>query len=330
MKWLGVMLALALALPALALQAQTRLIVISGLGGEPKYSQSFAQWSKALAEAGRSRFGLPESAIIWLGEDSVTKSPLYRGRATRVNIERALESVARSAGAKDQVVIVLIGHGGGEGENTRISLPGPDLTGADFARLLARFPTQRIAFINLTSGSGDIMRVLAGPRRIIVTATKSAFERNESRFAEHFVTALASSGADADKDDRVSILEAFRFAVAETKRFYETESRLATEHAQLDDDGDGTGTAAPDGRSGDGVQARRFFLDVSTTAAQAVVDNPRLAALYREQDIRREQIDSLRKRESQMAPAAYENALEKLVGAFADAAKEIRRIEGRP
>ncbi len=321
---------LALVLCAFPLHAQTRLVVISGLGGEPKYKQSFAQWSKALAEAGRSRFGLPETNITWLGEDSVATSPLYRGRATKLNIERAFDAVARTAGANEQVVIVLIGHGAGEGEDTRISLPGPDVTAADFARLLARFPTQRVAFINLTSGSGDVMRVLAGPRRIIVTATKSAFERNESRFAEHFVTAFASTGADADKDGRISILEAFRFAAAETRRFYETESRLATEHPQLDDNGDGVGTATPDSRTGDGAQARRFFLDVSTVAAQAVANNPRLAALYKEQDIRRDEIDSLRKREAQMSAAAYESALEKVVSAFADAAREIRRLEGRP
>lgn len=320
----------ALALAPAALPAQTRLIIISGLGGETSYSRSFAQWSAALAEAGRRRFGLPESSIAWLGEDSASTSPLYRGRATRANIERLVESVARSSGANDQVVIALIGHGGGEGAETRISLPGPDVTAADFARMLARFPTQRIAFINLTSGSGDVMRVLTGPRRIIITATRSAFERNESRFAEHFVTALASDGADADKDQRISILEAFRFAVAETRRFYETDGRLVTEHAQLDDDGDGAGTAAPDGRSGDGRLARRFFLDVSAASAQAVAGNPRLASLYREQDARRDQIDALRKREGQMPAEAYDAELEKLVGAFAAAAREIRRLEGRP
>lgn len=312
------------------LPAQTRLVVISGLGGEAGYSRAFAQWSAALAEAGRTRFGLPEASITWLGEDTTAKSALYRGRATRVNIERAMEAAARGAGANDQVVIVLIGHGSGEGEETRISLPGPDVTAADFGRMLARFPTQRVAFVNLTSGSGDMLRVLAGPRRIIVTATKSAFERNESRFAEHFVTAFASNGADADKDQRISMLEAFRFAVAETKRFYETDSRLVTEHAQLDDDGDGMGTATPDGRTGDGALARRFFLDVSASAAQAVATTPRLAALYKEQDARRDQIDALKKRESQMAAEAYDAELEKLVSAFANAAREIRRLEGRP
>jgi hypothetical protein len=317
-------------LAAASLGAQTRLIVISGLGGEPRYTQAFTKWGAALADAGHARFGLADSNITWLGEDSVAKSPLYTGRATRDNIQRALAAVARGAGASEQIVIVLIGHGSGEGEDTRISLPGPDVTAADFARMLAQFPTQRVAFINLTSASGDVMKVLAAPRRVVVTATKSAFERNESQFARHFVAALTVGGADVDKDGRISMLEAFRYAATETKRFYETENRLPTEHAQLDDDGDGTGSSNPDGRTGDGVAARRFFLDATVTGARAATSDPRLAALYRDQDTRRDQIDALRKREREMTPAAYEAELEKVLSAFADAAREIRKLEGRP
>lgn len=323
---LGALLALANA----SLEAQTRLIIIVGLGGEASYRQAFAGWGRALAEAGRTRFGLPASHVTWLGEDSTSSSPLYAGRATRSAIERAIASAAAASRPQDQVVIVLIGHGSGDGPGTRISLPGPDLTASDFRRLLAAFPTQPIAFVNLTSGSGDMMKVLAGPRRIIITATRSAFERNESRFGQHFVDALASRGADADKDDRISMLEAFRFASAETRRFYETGSRLLTEHAQLDDDGDGVGSASPDGRTGDGMAARRFFLDVSSDASRAMADNPRLAALYREQDARRATIDSLRRQEARLTPAAFDAALEPLLRAFVETAREIRRLEGRP
>ena len=96
---------------------------------------------------------------------------------------------------------------------------------------------------------------------MIITATKSAFERNESHFAQFFVDALTKDVADTDKDGRVSLLEAFRYAVVETKRLYENDTRLQTEHAQLDDMGAKDGVADPDGKTGQGVLARRFFLD---------------------------------------------------------------------
>src|SRR5205085_958360 len=154
-------------------------------------------------------------------------------------------------------LFVLIGHGSGDQEETKFNIPGPDLTARDLRTLLDRFSAQRVAFLDLTTASGDAIAVLSGPNSVIVTSTKSAYERNESQFARFFVEALTKEGAaDVDKDGRVSLLEAYRYATAETRRSYSNDERLMTEHAQLDDDGNGKGTALPDGRGpGDGLLA---------------------------------------------------------------------------
>jgi len=120
--------ALLAAAPSISLAAQTHLVIVSGLGGEKKYRDSFAQTSLALANAAGTRFGIPDSAIIWLGEDSVSKQPHFRGQSTKVNVERIIGQIAARATPSDQLVIVLIGHGSGDGEDSKISLPGPDLT----------------------------------------------------------------------------------------------------------------------------------------------------------------------------------------------------------
>ncbi len=310
------------------LQAQTHLVIISGLGGEKKYSDSFATLSSTLAEAASKRFGIPDAEIVWLGEDSVSKRPHYAGQSTKANVERVVGQLATRAGPGDQVAFVLIGHGSGEGENSKISLPGPDLSARDFAQLLARFPTQKVAFINMTSASGDMLPVLAAPNRVIVTATKSSFERNESRFAQFFIDALTKDVADTDKDGRISLLEAFRYAVVETKRVYESDTRLQTEHAQLDDTGAKTGVAEPDGRTGQGVLARRFFLD-GAFASRAGANDPQLAALYKDKFAIEEQIEQLRARKASMTADAYDDALENLFVQLARKARSIREIEGR-
>jgi hypothetical protein len=309
--------------------AQTHLVIISGLSGDPKYRESFSTLASTLAEAANKKLGVPDAGIVWLGEDSVSKAPRYRGQATKVNIERTFQQLAERAGANDQVAIVLIGHGSGDGADTKISLPGPDLSARDFAQLLGRFTKQRVAFINLTSASGDMIPVLSAPNRVVITATKSAFERNESRFGEFFVRAFASDGADTDKDGRISVLEAFRYATTETKRLYENESRLQTEHAQLDDDGDKTGHPEPDGKTGEGALARRFFLDVGGSAAARASNDPRLAPLYAEKFAIEEQLEALKKRKSGMSAEAYDNELEKLLIELALKSRSIREIEGR-
>ena len=316
----------AVAALAAPLRAQTHLVIVSGLGGEPKYSQSFAELSAALATAAHERFGIPDSLVTWLGEDSASTRPYFRGQSTRANVEAAIDREARRAAPGDQIAIVLIGHGSGEGPESKISLPGPDLTAADFAALLDRFPTQKVAFLDLTSASGDALPVLAAPNRVIVTATKSALERNESEFARFFVDALTKDGADADKDGRVSLLEAFRYAVVETKRVYDNDSKLQTEHAQLDDLGAKQGSAEPDGRTGQGVLARRFFLD-DRFVSQAGANDPALASLYKEKFALEDQVDQLIAKKATMQPDAYDDALEALLVQLARKAQTIRGIE---
>jgi len=301
-----------LSIAARASAAQTQLIIVSGLGGDPKYTQAFAELSTSLAQAARDRGGLADSAITWLGDagPATPKTRWYRGPSRKENIEQTLTRLALRRDTVEQIVVVLIGHGSGEGAETRISLPGADLTAADFARLLMPFGKRPVAFVNLTSASGDMLPVLSAPGRVVVTATKSAFERNESQFGRFFVDAFAKDGADADKDGRVSLLEAFRYADAETKRFYENQGRLATEHAQLSDDSQ---------------LARRFYLASSTGATAA--GDARLAALYADRFALDEKIQALKQRKAGMAADAYENALEQLLLSLARKAREIRQLE---
>ena len=98
--------------------------------------------------------------------------------------------------------------------------------------------------VNCASASGPFVNRLSGENRIVVTATKSGTEHNYARFGEYFARAIASPDSDLDHDDEVSVHEAFLRASAEVRQFYETEDRILTEHALIDDNGDGKGTPA--------------------------------------------------------------------------------------
>jgi hypothetical protein len=299
-----------------AARAQTQLVIVSGLGGQPQYTKSFVELSTALARAARERWGVPDSSITWLGDSTAARATGYRGLSSRDNIDRTLARLAERPG-NEQVALVVIGHGSGEGEDTRVSLPGPDMTTRDFAKVLARFGARRVAFINLTSASGDMLQLLAGPGRVVVTATKSAFERNESQFARYFVDALTRDGADTDKDGRVSVAEAFQYAQQETRRFYEAEGRLASEHAQLADDDQ---------------LARRFFLAggpvvVSAAAAPSRAADPRLSPLFAQRQALEDELRALKRRKGTLTTEAYERELERVLVAIALKGREIRRAE---
>jgi hypothetical protein len=309
-------------------QAQTRLVIISGLPGEPKYVESFHAWSASLIDAARSRYGMADSSIVWLAADPAKAPGRIAGKSTKENVERTLEGLAARMRAGEQLVVVLVGHGSTQGDGVRLTLPGPDLSATDLARLLAKHGSRRVAVIVAASSSGDFVPALSGPGRVIITATKSGFERNESIFGEHFVAALAGDGADGDKDGRVSLLEAFTYATREVRRIYEQENRLLTEHALLDDNGDRSGTAEPGARGGDGGLARAFFLTGGASAAAASSD-PRATALRKEKEELESKIEALKGRKGTMDGKAYEAELERLLVDLAATMRALRALEGR-
>ena len=91
-------------------------------------------------------------------------------------------------------------------------------------------------------------------------------------FARYWVEALRDPAADTDKNETISALEAFRYADKKTAAFYETQKRLATEHAVLEDTGKGEGVRAPSAENGEGMLAAQFPLLRIGAAATAAKD----------------------------------------------------------
>jgi Peptidase C13 family len=321
-------LAATLARPAAA--EESHLVIVVGLGGEPKYTEAFHELATSMVKAAEKKLGVAPSRIAYLGEKAADPAlPVYKGRATREAVQKALGAVAQDARPGDLVFILLIGHGSFQSGEARFNLPGPDMTAADFEPLLARLAAQQVVFVNTASASGDFLKALSGKGRTIVTATKSAMERNQTEFPSYFVQAFAEDSADADKDERVSVLEAFTYARREVERFYEKGHRLATEHAMLDDNGDGTGTSAPDGTTGDGALARTLFLGGDTATADAAAGgDARLAALRQQRRAAEQKIGALKARKAQMDPAQYEDELEKLLVELARSEAALRQRGG--
>jgi hypothetical protein len=322
----AVALVLTFALAGRASAEQTYLLIVVGLGGEKEYSDAFQQMAVSLVGAAEKKLGIDPARIIYIGEKEADPAlAVYRGRSTRQNVEASLHSLAQRAGPGDAVFILLIGHGSYQSGESRFNLPGPDMSASDFAPLLAPLRAQHVVFVNTASASGDFVKALSGKGRIIVTATKSALERNETQFAGYFVDALVGDGADADKDQRVSVLEAFDYARREVQRFYEKDRRLLTEHALLDDDGDGVGSTEPAPNTRDGAVARRVFLAEPSQDRLADTGDSRLVELRQARRQVEEKLEALKARKQSTPPAQYEAELETLLLDLAAKDEALRR-----
>jgi hypothetical protein len=309
--------------------AQSYLVVVTGLSGEPHYAHAFHEWATTLIDAAEARWGVPESNVVYLAEKVETDPKRIAARSTRENVESTLMDVAARAAPDDQIFVVLIGHGATRGGESRFNLPGPDMTPADFDAALDGFTTQKIVFVNAASASGEFIAPLSAQNRAIITATRSGNESNQTVFAAYFTQAFAGDGADVDKDERVSALEAFNYARREVARVYEADGRLLTEHALLDDNGDGEGSGELDPLAADGRLARTLFLSGGTgaVASGAVPSDPRLAVLYQERRQLEERVAALRTRKDEMDPEDYERELEELLVELALKTREIRELE---
>src|SRR3984957_11592764 len=223
-------------------------VTVAGLGGEPDYEQRFTALAKDLDKLFKAAAN-DAHVYTFTGSD-----------ATKAHLTDTLGQIAREAKPDDEFTLILIGHGSFDGEEYKFNLPGPDISGEDLAILCDRIPAKRQLIVNTTSASGGSIGALQKAGRIVIAATKTGTEKNATVFARYWVDALRDVSADTDKNEAISALEAFIFADRKTAAFYESQKRLATEHAVFEDTGKKEAVRAASTESGEGVLAANFVI----------------------------------------------------------------------
>jgi hypothetical protein len=285
-------------------------VIINGAGGEPEYAKQFERWSKELGSVLSERFGFDSKQINVLTEK----------QATAEEVKRMFATLKTQLDANNILFVFLIGHGSFDGKESKFNLVGPDLAASEYNVLLSALPTHRIVVFNMASASGEFIKSLAAKGRIVVTATRNGQETNATRFTGFFIAALNASDGDTDQDGHTSVLEAFVYATRLTDDFYKRAGRLATEHAMLDDNGDGVGHEKVE--AGEGLLARATYLDslsVYEAAASAATGR-----LLKERSRLEGEIEQLIARKQSMPEGEYEANLERL---FIELAKVNRSIK---
>jgi hypothetical protein len=306
----------------------THLAVVVGLSGDPEHAKLFQRWASTLVDAASGRMGITKDHIAYLTEKPEQDAQRATGKSTQAEISRALTTLAANANPDDVVFVVLIGHGTFDGRVAKFNLPGPDMTPADFVPLLKRLKARHVVFVNTASSSGPFLAELSGPGRTIVTATRSGGERFATLFGGYFVDALATDAADADKNRRVSVLEAFDAARLGVARAYEQAGTMLTEHPLLDDSGDKEGSVDPKPDGKNGRIAAVLSLGAATSSEGSPGD-PRLRALFEERRDLERRVEGLKLMKTGMEPARYASELEKLLTELALKSQQIKSAEGQ-
>src|SRR5215213_6478809 len=284
------------------------VVIINGAGGEAVYAKQFEEWTGQLSSVLSSRFGFEKSQVTVLEG------------ATSEDVKRTFTALKSQLDANNILFFFLIGHGSFDGKESKFNLVGPDLSASEYNVLLSTLPTRRVVVFNMASASGEFIKSLAAKGRIVITATRNGQETNATRFAGFFIAALNAPDADTDQDGHTSVLETFIYANRLTADFYKRAGRLASEHALLDDNGDGVGHEKFE--AGEGLLARATYLDslsVDEAAATAATGK-----LIKERARLEGEIEQLIASKASMAEAEYETTLERL---FIELAKVNRSIK---
>jgi hypothetical protein len=280
-----------------------QVLVVRGADGTEEYGKAFAE-QVALWETAAGQAGLKCEVVGPEAGESCGEQVMQRLREVMKKPPTALW-------------LVLIGHGTFDGREAKFNVSGPDLKPEMLAEALGAFPGE-VIFVHTGSASQPFARALKGERRILVTATKSGDEVFYTRFGKPFAEAIGGlSEADLDQDGQVSVLEAFLHAGDVVASFYEEEERIATEHAVLDDNGDGLGTRSEvfEGvrpKAGtpepvDGMRARQVALMLSEAERKLTeAQRQRRDALERE-------VEALKVKRAELGEEGYYAALEKVM-----------------
>ncbi|MGE5569692.1 MAG: hypothetical protein ACM3S5_11710 [Rhodospirillales bacterium] len=282
--------AIVLSLAALPASAATLYLTVAGLGGEPEYEQRFAAWAQEIDK--------------YVKASAARVETLHGPNATRDRIRAALESIARDAGPQDAFVLMLIGHGTWDNVEYKFNLPGPDISSGELATLLDRIRARQL-IVNMTSASGACIEAWSKPNRVVITATKSGTEKNATLFARFWVEALREPSADTDKNETVSAAEAFRYAEQKTAKFYESQKRLATEHARMEGD------------------AASSFIVARFGQASAALNDPAKRKLLERREQLEQKIDELKLQKAAMPSAEYRKQLTALLIELAKTQAEL-------
>jgi hypothetical protein len=301
---------------AASAQGNRYAVVVQGASGDPEFAKTHRGWVDALAGILRDRFKFDPANLILLTEEP--KAQELRGTAE--NIRTVLGRLGKETKAQDLVFIMLIGHGSGDAAAAKFNLVGPDLTTEEWGALLKPIAA-RIAFVDSTSSSFPFVAALSGPNRVVITATNSYAQRYHTVFAEAFIQALMAADADADKNGRISLLEAFAHASRLVALHYEQGGHMSTETAVIEDTGDGKGRNSA-ATGDDGAIAALTYLDV---VAMPTASDPALRDLMLRQQQLTEQVDDLRRRRASMSAADFDREFEKLIVDLALVSRDIRR-----
>ena len=282
----------------IAAWADSTALIIQGTPGSDAHEKKFTKWATETRDALVQDMGFAKDRVILLTGERTQKAAL----------EKTFTELKQQVKPQDTFLLFLIGHGSFDTDYKLSIMGSPDLTGAEYSKLIDSLNASRVIIVSSTPSSAGMFETMAGKNRVLVAASRSG-EKEDTVFYEHFLAGLKGVAADEDKDKKVSVLEALRYANSGVERFYKEATRIQTEHAGIS-----AGGAAQVAATVSDQEAPVLARVTSLSADRAVtVADPKLQALLNEKKAIEQNLEALRLDKNLLPEAEYDKRLEGLI-----------------
>jgi hypothetical protein len=292
--------------------ADSTAVIIQGIGGSEEHEKKFEKWAAETRDILVQEMGFSKERVL-----------LLTGEATRkASVEKTFEQLKQQIRSDDNLVLFLIGHGSFDTDYKLNIMGSPDLSGREYVKMIDALNPGRTVIVSSTASSGGMFETMSGRNRVIVAAARSG-EKQDTVFYEHFLNGLKGAAADEDKDKKVSVWEAFKYAVSGVERFYKEKTQIMTEHAAIN------GAGVPQVESKVAEQDAPVLARVTILNADRaiVVADARLQALLNEKRVIEMNVEKLRLDKPLLKEAEYERRLEELILELARKNQQIQELQ---
>ncbi len=225
-------------------------LVICGHPGDAEHQTLFAEAVTKVRQGLTENFEFAEEHVaVMFGVDPAEPATLEfttAGPATSEAVAAVVADLREKLQPEDALWVIVVGHSHFDGRMVWINLPGPDVHQEDFGRLFRDLPCREQVFWLSTPASGYCLKPLAASGRVVVSATEADLEVNATllafALAEELLPTADRPLADGDNDGLLTVLDLYLAVARNTVQRYLVDMLIVTEHALMDDNGDGRGT----------------------------------------------------------------------------------------
>ena len=244
------LLAVALTESATGATGNRWLVLMCGLPGDDEHREKLTEAVKLIATSATSALQVESPRMRVLVGDEAMLGDLAKelpsaAICTRQSAAEVLHDIAKNSQPMDAIWLVLLGHASYYKGRSEFNVQGRDFDAQDLASWLKPIQRhERVLFCTFPV-SGMWLKPLRDDRAVTIAAADgSEFTATEMPYA----LARVLSGkqetqelADIDKDGWISLLDLYLATNLEIHGRFRSLERLQSEHALLDDNGDGIG-----------------------------------------------------------------------------------------